>query len=99
VPSAPCGGNAARVNDALERMDLFAPIEDTQDLAAKPLVAQVIAQKETPQELPQGIPRLMDGIGSCRGPKPGEGQHRGEPAPLNRCCDPDEVIPTRLDLR
>ena len=98
MPSAPRGGNAAIVNDALERMDRFAPVEDPQDLAAKPLVAQVIAQKETPQELPQGIPRLMDGIGSCRGPKPGEGQHRGEPAP-SIDADPDELIPTRLNLR
>ena len=56
MPSAPRGGNAAIVNDTLERMDRFAPVEDTQDLAAKPLVAQVIAQEETPQELPQGIP-------------------------------------------
>src|SRR5262249_19633671 len=98
VPSAPGGGNTAKVNDALECMDRLAPVEDTQDLTAKPLIAQVIAQKETPQEFPQRTPRFMDRIGPRRGSKPGQGQHRGGPTALNRRRHPDEVIPARLEL-
>src|SRR5215470_2643444 len=98
MAAAPGSGHAAKVNNPLERMDRLAPVEDTQDLTAKPFVTQVIAQKETPQELPQCTAGFMDGIGSRCSPTPGQGQHCGGPAPFNRRRHPDEVIPACLDL-
>jgi hypothetical protein len=79
-------------------MDGFAVVEDPEDLAAKGRVAQIVAQKQTAQELAERAARLVNRVGSCRRPKALKGQDSGCPPAVNGRGHPNKLVPPHVEL-
>lgn len=79
-------------------MDGLAVVEDPEDLAAKGRVAQIVAQKQTAQELAERAARLVNRVGSCRRPKALKGQDRGCPPAVNGGGHPNKLVPPPVEL-